>query len=450
MFRHYDDETLFQYVEGSSPIGEEIDAHASGCTLCAAEIASHRETIRLLEDEEVWNERPAPPVPPARLSEVAAFASRLKQEDADAVTICDEVLTGPAAWWPTRLRKNPAARTAGVVRELIARVGQILERSPNDALQVTTLATETAAGLSITDYPSDTVITLRAQALREHAFVLSIIGRYPEALSTTDRAEMLFRQTPIPQYEIARLQLVKSNIFRCLDRFDEAIELASASAETFLRFGDRKRYLNARLYEAGALVRLQQSQRAIDIYRTIEQEPSIVGTVLHVQILHNMAQCYRDLKRFDLAVEYLTRCTAEFDLLELDAYAAKTRWLLGTTRVAAGRPADAVPVLRQAWNEHEAHGLVADAALAALDLAEALLIVGNAGEVPAICRTLLDRFTRAGMTSSAITALAFLRETVAIGQVTPSHVRHVHDFLRELPGRPAHLFAPPPVGTLEG
>jgi hypothetical protein len=94
--------------------------------------------------------------------------------------------------------------------------------------------------------------------------------------------------------------------------------------------------------------------------------------------------------------------------------------------------------------------MVADAALAALDLAEALLIIGNTTEVPSICRTLLDRFTRAGMTSSAVTALAFLRETVAIGQVTPSHVRHVHDFLRELPGRPAHLFAPPPVGTLEG
>ncbi|HEV7922126.1 MAG TPA: tetratricopeptide repeat protein, partial [Thermoanaerobaculia bacterium] len=343
MFRHYDDETLFQYVEGSSPIGEEIDAHAVDCALCAAEIASHRETIQLLEDEDVWNERAVPPVPPARFAEVASFASRLKKEDADAVTICDEALTGPAAWWATRLRKSPAARTAGVVRELIARVPQILERSPNDALQVTTLATETASALSITDYPSDTVITLRAQTLREHAFVLSIIGRYPEALATTDRAEMLFRQTPVPQYEIARLQLVKSNIYRCLDRFEEAIELASSSAETFLRFGDRKRHLNARLYEAGSLVRLKRSQQAIDIYRLIERESFIAGTVLHVQILHNMAECYRDLKRFDVAVEHLSRCTAEFDLLELGAYAAKSRWLLGTTLVAAGRPADAVP-----------------------------------------------------------------------------------------------------------
>ncbi|MBV9494633.1 MAG: tetratricopeptide repeat protein, partial [Acidobacteria bacterium] len=263
------------------------------------------------------------------------------------------------------------------------------------------------------------------------------------------RAEMLFRQTPVPQYEIARLQLVKSNIFRCLDRLEDAIALASASAETFFRFGDRKRFLNARLYEAGALVRLQESQKAIDLYRSIEQEPSIAGTVTHVQILHNIAQCYRDLKRYDVAVEYFARCTAEFELLELDTYIPKSRWMLGTTLVAAGRTKDSVPVLRQAWNELENVGLTADAALAALDLAEALLVLGNASEVPSICRTLLDRFTRAGMTSSAITALAFLRETVAIGQVTPSHIRHVHDFLRELPGRPAHIFAPP-MGSLEG
>jgi hypothetical protein len=49
------------------------------------------------------------------------------------------------------------------------------------------------------------------------------------------------------------------------------------------------------------------------------------------------------------------------------------------------------------------------------------------------------------MTSRAITAHAFLREAVAIGQARPTLVRHVHDFLRELPassGRAADTTLP--------
>jgi len=61
-----------------------------------------------------------------------------------------------------------------------------------------------------------------------------------------------------------------------------------------------------------------------------------------------------------------------------------------------------------------------------------LLVVGRTDEVPAICRTLIERFTRAGMGGSAMTALAFLRETVATGHATPDLVRHVHDFLRDV------------------
>ena len=41
-------------------------------------------------------------------------------EDEEAVAICDEVLTGPAQWWPQRLRKTKGAHTAGVVKQLLA------------------------------------------------------------------------------------------------------------------------------------------------------------------------------------------------------------------------------------------------------------------------------------------------------------------------------------------
>jgi hypothetical protein len=117
----------------------------------------------------------------------------------------------------------------------------------------------------------------------------------------------------------------------------------------------------------------------------------------------------------------------------MDALRTKSRNSLGTTLMKAGRHEWAITVFEESWKEFDKLGMESEAALVALELAEALLIVGRPERVPQICRTLLDRFTSAGMTSRAITALAFLREAVAIGQAQPTLVRHVYEFLREIP-----------------
>jgi hypothetical protein len=119
-------------------------------------------------------------------------------------------------------------------------------------------------------------------------------------------------------------------------------------------------------------------------------------------------------------------------MLGMDVNLARCRWSLATTVNSAGRSSDAIPMFRTAWKELESLGMESEAALTALELAETLLVVGRTDEVPAICRTLIDRFTRAGMGGSAMTALAFLRETVATGHATPALVRHVHEFLRDV------------------
>jgi tetratricopeptide (TPR) repeat protein len=448
MAHHYDDEVIFQYVEGTSEIGQEIEAHAASCGECAGEIGEHREMIEAFRFAEVWEGSPEPvaEVPrPSRLAEAVSLNARLAREETAAEAACDEVLSGPSAWWSTRLRKAGAARTAGLVRQLLGRVRPLIERTPADALQVTTMATEIANDLSVADYPSDFVVTLRAQALRDHAYALSTVGRYPQALGAVDRAEALLRQTPIPDYELARLYLVRSLIYPHLDRVDEAIVSAGQAAEIFVRFGDRKRAAEARIFQGTNLYQSHKIREALEVWQSVERDSSL-SDFARVCLVQNIGLCHRDLGQLDAAVQYLSRAAEEFDMLGVETNRAKSRWALATTFLSAGRHQDAIPALRSSWRELESLGLDADGALAALELAEALLITGQPDGVPAICRALLDRFTRNGMTSRAITALAFLRETVAIGQATPAHVRHVHEFLRELPAELPRLFAPSPVG----
>jgi tetratricopeptide (TPR) repeat protein len=443
---HYDDESLFQYVEGTSPNASEIESHVSSCHECAAEVSEHRDLIATLGDSDVWGS-PAP-APRQWVGNVVAFAERARLEDEQAATQCDELLTGPPAWWRQRLRRMQGVFTAGMVKQLLERMRSYLESSPANALQVTALAIEIANALDVSTYPGDYVIKLRAQALRDHAYVLSFMGRYPEALDCAERAKRLFVQVPLPEYDLARLALVQASILCYVDRAEEAIALARSAAETFLRFGDFTRHINARITEAGMIFESGNVEGALEVWLALEQDPAI-DDLGRVRVTHNIGTAYADLRQPEKAAEYLQRCIPVYEMLGMDTERARARWMLSHALVAAGKTREAIPTLRKTWREFEQLELIADAGLVALELAEALLTVGQPEEVPAICRDLIAQFTRAGMTSRAITALSFLREAVALGHVSTSLVRHVHAFLRELPAEQPRLFAPPPSDVRE-
>ena len=400
------------------------------------------DVIEGLRDPFVWQQRNTTAPKPERIAALATFKKRLEEEDAAASELLDSVLKGPSAWWGNTLRKS-GVRTAGVVRQLLARMRGVFPRIPADGLAGVTLALEIADALAVTDYPSDFVITLRAQALRDQAWGFSVMGRFREATAAADRAERLLLQTPIPDYELARLNLVRANFYRWTDRVDEAIALSRKSAEVFERFGDRRMLVTARIYEAGLLFTRNEYAPALAAYRSIENDPAISDDATRILVEFNIGLCHRELGHIDQAIQALTSATAEYEMLGMEANLARCRWTLATAVSSAGRYSEAIPLFRTAWKELESLGMEAEAALSALGLAETLLVVGRTDEVPAICRTLIDRFTRAGMGGSAMTALAFLRETVATGHATPGLVRHVHDFLRDVsrqeassPGQP--------------
>jgi tetratricopeptide (TPR) repeat protein len=443
---HFDDESLFEYVEGTSPKASEIASHVSSCRECAREVGEQRAMMATLANGEVWEPAPVTsPSPRQFIVNVAAFAERARLEDERAAILCEEILSGPPTWWKQRLRKSEGAITAGMVKQLLDRMRTLVETNPANALQVTALAIEVANTLDVSEYPCDYVIKLRAQALRDHAYVLSFMGRFPEALDFVERAKRLFDQVPLPEYDLARLALVKAAILQNIDRADEAAILAHEAGDTFLRFGDRVRYVNARITEGSVVYCGGAIERALEIWKSVEHDPAL-DEVGAVRVAHNIALCLSELRQPAEAVEYLVRCVAQFEMFGKDTERTRSRAVLGRTLLLAGRPADAIPVLRQTWREFEQLDMIADAGLVALELAEALVTTNQSNEVAAICRDVIAQFSRAGMASRAITALSFLREAVAIGQASTSIVRHVHAFLRQLPAEQPRLFAAPPTG----
>lgn len=366
---------------------------------------------------------------PEWIAKKIAFYARLEDEDRAGAALCASALTGPSAWWGTRLRQEKDHRTAGVVRELLVRFRDLVYRTPADALVLTAMASEIAALIGVNEYPFDYVVTLRGQALRDHAFILLLLGRFGEASAVAKRAEGLFRQAPVPHLELAKLDLVRSNIACSLGEHEEAIALARRAAKTFETFGDRTSRLKARDYEAAILFERRDYAGALAVWRSTETESHLLDRAQRASLLNNLGICLTETGEPVEAIRYLLRAGDHYAKLGLTAALAKTRHSLGVARLAAGQYKKAMALLRETWHELEALGMQSDAALSALRLCEALLVIGRVPEVAEICRTLIDRFTRLQMPQGTMIALAFLREALASGLATPAHARHVHDFL---------------------
>ncbi|HEY2324389.1 MAG TPA: tetratricopeptide repeat protein [Thermoanaerobaculia bacterium] len=380
---------------------------------------------------------------PERISARLAFHRRVIAEEESAREICDRVLAGPSSWWRNAILQVEGHRTAGMVAVLIERAEATLARSPLDALALSEIAVEIAKSIPVEEYPYDHVAKIRGQALRGQAYDLSYVGRLPEAAKVAERSDRYLKQIPVPPPELARLDLVRSNIARNMEKYAEAAELARRAGENFLEFGDREGWLKAVNFEATALYFGGDCRAALAAWRSMEKYAHELTAEHRAGWLHNLGMCASDAGDFEEAVRSYALAAEAFERLGLPVNRVKCRYSMARALLASGRAEESIPLSASARDEFEAFGMETEAALAALQLAEALLIAGRPEEVPGVCRQLVDRFVRAGITGGAMTALAYLRESVATGHGSAMLVRHVHQFIHDLDPGFDQPFAPP-------
>jgi tetratricopeptide (TPR) repeat protein len=447
--QHPTDEHLIDLLDDAPPVpGAERRAtedHLKECDMCSDRLAELREFVTVLRGANVcWDRRMLKIRPRLEWARQASdVVGRILDEMKAAEAEVSGILTGPTAWWRMKAVQATTTHTYGFVRKLLERADGFLGITPASAVEVTLIAAEIAEAIGVNAYPFDLVVSARAHAWREHAYALYFIGRFPAALRAIERAERLFVQLPVPDFELARTRLIRALIYRSTDRVPEALHITRASAEVLRTYGAAGRFARAKMTEAAMLHQQGAIAEALDIWIALENEATLKDDAAFGMLLQNIGTAHSQLGRLDIARSYLARAIEEHDKQGNGPERVRTRWSLASAFVAGGLLDEALPRLRQTQREFDALRMQADAALVALEIAEVLLIMGRPDEVPAICRALLDQFTRNNMESRAITALAFLREAVAMGKATPSLVRHVHDFLRDLPKNHERAFTPP-------
>ncbi len=369
-----------------------------------------RRLLRVLRDPRVWQSGTFDT--PDDLD--AAFDA-MDAENAAAAAACEELLARPWAAWPEGLQKKNV-RTAGMVRQLLERMPAILEKRPAAALQLTSMTLAVAEALDPIRYGHDQVTYLRAQALREHAQVLSFLGRYVEALQYVERSGRAFADLDpeLAGWDVARLQIVKALALRLLQRSNEGVALAREAGERFLAFGDRRRFVEARVIEAAMLHDGGAIEQAVELWRSVQGDPDLTADCA-VRVTHNIALSLCDLGRGAEEIAPLEECIAAFAAQGMTTERTRSRWKLGVALLGAARTVDAIVTLRTASREFAELDLPVDAALTSLDLADALMANGEPAEVPAICREVVARLTNVGLPMQAAPALSMMREAAGQG-----------------------------------
>lgn len=436
---HLTNDSLLEYLDQTHQRMSEVSDHLHQCPSCTRRLETMQSFTTQLRAPDAW-ERPDAIPPAGFVEELTALEERFEHEERLAEELLPQlreaanVTTIPEAW-----------RTAGIVRTLLVVVTQERDENPTTALRLARLARTIANSIPATTYPSPIVIQLRGQAWKEEANLLRHTGEYQEALDALDHAEACFAQHPTGEYDLALVDLVRAlTLSHGMGRPQEAIVLLLRATTTFQAYGDTRRFLHARLATAACAFDLGRYQEARDLFHALL--PSARATGDHetsARLVTNIACCDAELDHLDAAEKGFHEAILLHSKLGMIAELVRARWGLARLLTKRQEYELATAYLYAIAADFTSLGLHGEAGLVLLDVVENLLVQGRSNEIPEQFGWLVEHFTHAGATTSAMTALAYLKDAMTAQRLEPRDVQVVRTWL-ERPHDPAATFIPPP------
>ncbi|HYO79723.1 MAG TPA: tetratricopeptide repeat protein [Thermoanaerobaculia bacterium] len=394
-----------------------------------------------LRDPEPWTLAEALLAPPADPGALRSLAAQLDEERTSARELLAPLLESLSRFEAANIASDPAFQTRGVVDVLNESARPLRNAQPLLALAAATAAVTIAANLTAVEACGLRVL---GAAHVERAWALFFVGRYRDAEEALRQADLAFdADRHATDWDRAHVSLVRANVCVETHRLDEASDEALSAAAAFDSFGDQKYYLAASLVEGGIRLMQRDYVGGAEVLDRLAEKAARAGDRLHVARARQTAgNCYIELGEHATAAAYFHEALEIWDELGLDTERVRTNWSLGVLAKSRGNLDEAVARIDEARRAFERMGIVNDAALARLELAEVLLVADRPAEVAPLLRDLVVSFTSEGMMRNARLALAYLREAVEAGGIEAGVIRRVREYLEELPANPTSSFFP--------
>jgi tetratricopeptide (TPR) repeat protein len=323
------------------------------------------------------------------------------------------------------------------------------ERDPLYALKLAEAASIISAELPVESYPPKTIHHLRGDAQKERANAFRFLGRLSKALDAVTTAEAEYRKLPHEGIGLVAVKYVRGCIQYEQDDFEAAERSAHEAADAALHFGAADRYMSARYLIGQIAFDKHEYSTAAGVFESILRYGEEKGDLLWIARASQAAGgCYLELGRKAESGRYLHEALRLFMDLDFGPEVTRTRWTIARLIFAEGNTSQAIHRLRTTIAEFTEYEMLTDAAVVAVDLAEILHATGRLREIPKVLSNVVQTFMDAGRLTSALAALAYLKEAATTGTMTIQLVAHVRRFVLRAEREPELLFAPPPPRPL--
>lgn len=442
---HPSEEVLARYALDPSLVPDvpSIERHLAECNECRRRLSEVSLFDAALADQETWTN--VDDHTEKSDNDLRAFAERIAHETAEATRLLAEFETAPAARfvWANLPARVPF-RTAGVVLLLNERANAMCDRDPRYALAIAETATAIALQLSEDNYPMTALHEWRGCAWKEQANAFYSLGQFPEALNALTRAEREYDSLSHAGLGIVGVLYVRALVSYEQEDFAAAEELAELSARAARHLGATDRYMSARTLRGNIAFRAGDYARALTVFdEALKHGESSNSTLWIARESLNIGLCHLEMRSLREARRSLDIALRHFAALALEAERTRTKWALARLTFAEGQTDVGIRHLTDVVDDLLRRGMLTDAAVAAVHLAEMLASTGRSREVARILDGVVRTFTRAGKLTGALSALAYLKEATAAGAVTPTTASQVRAFLRRVDRRPELIFLPP-------
>jgi tetratricopeptide (TPR) repeat protein len=417
----------------------EIDRHAARCADCGTRLDFYAVAEEDLHDPAVWV---LPAVSPA--SAMRAYARRCEAEDAEADALLEPYFANPAkaAWHLGRRRE---LYTGGVVRKLNAQAHATFASLPRVALTHADNAQVIAEALPDDLYPNGAVYELRGTAWKERANALVRLGRLDEALESVRRAERAYEHLRSSGHGLAAVELVRAATYYQMGEFDKAAIHAQKSEHAYARLGEESRRMKAVHLRGSIKLEAGELEDAARLYQqVIDHGEMINGAEWIAKGAYGRANCELDLGRIGEASMLFTKALVIFRETGPAADRVSTEWGLARVVLHGGNASEALRRLRDVVSAFEAIDIVTDAALASLDVADALFVLRRPDQIERVALHAFRVLKTAGILSGALAALAYLKEAAATRRLNRKVIHGIRKFLQQAERDPELLFVPPP------
>lgn len=436
------------------PARRELENHLSACADCRRLLDSILEFDAVLRDPDTW--LPTEPMEnDETIGELREFAARVADEDASAAELLSDFenpdadgrfskLVTSFIW--TEPATKPIYQTGGVARRLCKLANRMCERKPLYALALAEAATAISNVLEPTSYPRDTIHELRGETWKEQANALHHLGRFDDALRALQMAESEYRRLRHSGLGMVAVKYVRAAVLYEQERYDEAEALAEDAAIAAFHLGAVDYSMRARNLQGEIRFECQRFAEAAQVFATIlTYGEDRADTVWIARESLNLGNCSLALGDLSAADAQLARARELFISVGLGVEVTRTEWAQARLSFAQGRSDWAVGRLRTVIAALSGHGMLTDAAIASVDLAEMLHAGDRSREIPAVLAGVVRTFTVAGKLTGALSALAYLKDAAIKGAIAPPLFGHVRKFIARVDHQADLIFAPPPL-----